>query len=230
MTAIIVIRQPDAVYIATDGAVCEAGLFVGLQAKAIVAPHLPAIFTFRGYSYLFAAVHEHLGGGEHATFDDMLANAVASMRTAYEEAANWPAYRASHCFDLVIAGWSAKRARAEAYLLSNSESDGTPAWTLRELGTIAMAPPLDDAIAERFRLRDPRALLNELHPAQAALRLMEAQRHVTGSVDDESAEYHSVGGFCQLTVLDRDAIATRILKRWPAPAIGEPLDPMSAAA
>ena len=66
-------------------------------------------------------------------------------------------------------------------------------------------------------------------PFTHGVRLMEAQRRVVGAMDNGAGKNgvtgHGVGGFAQLTTLQRDGIiTTRILRRWPD-EVGERIEP-----
>lgn len=159
--------------------------------KVFSVPHLSAAFALRGVSSMLLAVSLRLCD-TFQSFDamaegagDMLAGMFQPLPKPYPVEANT---------DLVLAGWSERRKRPEAYAAYSYDANGTgaPAFTVVPLepGMIAPHVPVDDLDMDSGDF---------LHAV--------AKRQ-------EAAHPGAIGGFWQETTIWRDRIETRILERW----------------
>lgn len=207
MTAINIITTPAAIHMLTDGASYLAdGTLGALSSKVYPLPHLSAVLSVRGPHMMLPLVGATLSMAD--SFDDLVAGLADAVRGVVDA---WGGLL-TMCdigadFDLVVAGFGA--AGPAAYVLTSKERDGVPAWKAHRLGPF-VAMPWDAATEARVEhgltLAEREGELDD--PEGFLLRVVEAQRrfHEDGR--------HGVGGFAQCTVLDRQGISSRVVRRW----------------
>lgn len=228
MTAINMIVHPKAVYILTDGAGYKPdGEILTIQQKVIALSPLNTVLAARGVVALLHAYAEHISSS-FSSFDDLLAGVISNVRAMGEHLRTGLSAEVIDApFDLMIAGWSESRDRGEVYGLFNHETYGLPAWSLVPIEEGCLTPG-DQGFTDRLREAgiDPRS--EAFDPAADGLRILEEQRAMPWPALGGGEPIYGVGGFGQLTTLERDRITTRILKRWPD-AIGEKITAAGAA-
>jgi hypothetical protein len=116
-------------------------------------------------------------------------------------------------FDLVVVGWSESRGRCETWLMFSQARGDQGAWTPHEMGPVVLMP-YDEALGDRLGLTEAQ-IAGGLHAVEDGLRIIEEQRGVSAFQGDRDVPSHGVGGFAQLTLVGRDHIETRIMRRWP---------------
>ncbi|MFG1396134.1 hypothetical protein [Roseixanthobacter pseudopolyaromaticivorans] len=222
MTAINLAIHPETIFVVTDGASYMAdGTLGALSSKTYPLPHLNAVLAARGPHYFLPLVGATLSMAD--SFDDL----VAGLADAVRDVMAVHGGLLSLCdigpdFDLVVAGFG--EAGPAAYVLTSKERDGVPAWEVQPMGQF-VAMPWDAATEARVEhgltLAEREGELDD--PEGFLLRVVEAQRHV------EEDGRRGVGGFAQVTVLDREGVSSRIVRRW-GDVVGERLGMAALAA
>ena len=220
MSAVNIIRVPDAVHIFTDGASYHAdGRLGAVGQKVWPLAHLNAALICRGPHLLMPSLIGRIST-VFASFDELVAGIVQLAMIAFaEHKATLDCCELGPDFDLFIAGWSEARGRGESYVVC-SHSTHVEAWSLAPLDDVALSPFNDEfglwmtANAERLAATDSMS--------EMGAEMMEAQRGIKGDHAGKGAPIHGVGGFCQWTMITPCTITTGIVRRWPD-AIGEPL-------
>jgi len=222
MTAINVFIRPDAVHVLTDGAgYAPDGRLLTIEQKVIPLASLSVVLAARGIIGLLHLYAEQISKS-FTTFDGLVEGVTAEVWKVIEHSQGKfsPGILEAH-FDLIIAGWSERRDRAEMYLLCNHDTYGIPAWELAQADDGYISPGSEELFA-RLRARGV-DVFEKLDPETDGLRIIEEQRGMTWPPAAGGEPIRVVGGFCQLTTVRRDEITTRILKRWPD-RIGERID------
>jgi len=208
VTALCVVCKQDHVTLITDGACVEAGGRLAMVApKVFLLPHLSAALAIVGPTALIPKLGAMFSIPE--TFDDLLAEAPAMARVAYDALGDMKDFGdEARDFELSLVGFSETRNRAESYLIRGHERDRLPSWELSVADNIIVTPlPLHYEWPEAF------------DPLTDGLVLIEAQRRVIGPLG------HVIGGFAQVTTITRASIETKIIRRWPD-VVGEKITPM----
>ena len=221
MTAINVIRQAKAVHILSDGVFCNAeGVICELGPNVFSLPHLPAAIAIRGPTQ-FMPFLVHRLARECQSFDNLLAGIVPIALEVHISVPMTLGYgNVTPNFDLVVVGWSAKRNRAESFLVTSehhvSENDHG-AWRLVELPDVLITPPVGMAQIQFLKWKVPESA-EAFRPDIDGIKLLEAQRLSQGSLSLKypNEEFgFSVGGFIQLTSVCNRGVSSAILHRWP---------------
>jgi hypothetical protein len=212
MTAINVMRFRNAVHVATDGliylttregdSVCQH-----LAPKTFTASHLPMVLATRG-AHGAAFTLGTLFVMQFQSFDalvDGIEQAFPALHEVYCHGTGYPDLPDVRNTELVLAGWSAIRAQAEAYFIragAEQYLDGSfPPFKLIELDAVLCAPwPSSLFSASGLNENDESVCRN-------MTAVMEAQR-------DEFPG--RIGGFLQLITLTEQTITSRILRQWAA--------------
>ena len=215
MSAVNIFRQTDAVHVVTDGYAIDDTAEPGTGAyfavpKVFPLPHLNAVVAARGVllaPWLMAMCIARSGD----SYDAAKQRAVQSARDCAGSLANLPR---GGLFEFYVAGFS-ETTGADSYCVTSSEATGVPVWQVVDLGTSSFAPS-DQSVLDEMQRGLPANLrtLDDLDPEREGLRVLELQRarHFTGV---DSVERMNIGCFAQITTVTRDAITTRILRRWP---------------
>jgi hypothetical protein len=205
----------------TDGASYLAdGTLMTVSGKVEILAHLNAVVAARAPSLFLPLIAHHLGQA-FDTFDAM----VAGLSEAVQVGVALHSRIFDLCdlgadFDLIVVGWSNARGRCETWTLFSQDRGDAKAWTAHEMGPVMLAP-YDGPLGDRLALTDAQ-LAGGLHPIDDGLRIIEAQRAVAAPQGGRAQPSHGVGAFAQMTLVGRDHIETRIMRRWPDP-IGAPL-------
>jgi hypothetical protein len=218
MTAINVIRHPDAIYILTDG----AGFGEDSQPSALVnkvfpLPHLNAALALRGQFPMLVVLASALSTVAIDTFDE-LKRLLPSI--ALQVASGLRPVMVSVEFDLVVGGFS-EASGSDSYGVFSHDRHGLAPWKVHQFGEMSVAPQSDEVQA--FLWSFPEGMsAKDFTPEVDGLALLNVQR--------ATAEGGRImGGFAQLTKITRQGIGTRVLERWPVTA-GADLRPDFAAA
>lgn len=224
MSATNAIITEDAIHICTDGSACLMdGSFRGQAQKVAILAHLPCVIAARGSTMFPVSAAVNINS-RFTSFDALLPEVPTLFRRIseqFEAQVRDMGYEDSlggGGGEFMVAGWSDRRQRLEAYWMISDDRFGTGVepWTLLPIQGLAFSPSTDAAMAQfRQVMADIGNVLE--HPEEASLRFMEVQRGLsTEGLDGLSLV--AAGEFCQLTTLRRDGISTKILKRWPARA------------
>jgi hypothetical protein len=219
MTAINTIRQSHAVHILSDGAFCnDQGTILEIGPNVFPLPHLSAAVALRGATHFLPFLVYRLCR-DCTSFEELLSKVV---RTALEVYASFPMMlgtlgfgNVTPDFDLVVAGWSAKRNRPESYIVAapRQQPQATPPWSLIDLPEILIAPSITELQIHAAQWSVPKSA-EAFNPAEDGLKLLQAQRARRPTLNVEPKP-HYVGGFIQLTTISDAGVDTKILHRWP---------------
>lgn len=218
MTAVNIFCFSDGIMVWTDGACYDAdGRAVSFHDKARPLPHLRAVLVGRGPG-LFFPIISHLVASKFGTFDEAVEGLTALVRQAMVELADMMKLcQHGTDFHVFLAGWSESRDAPEVYRVEAADPD-----MLHREGQISVWS-LDEEGSKQILAELPTP--QHFSTMEAGLRVMEVQRmrmreHLaTGA---SPLEVGMVGGFAQLTVINRQLIQTQIIRRWPD-RIGERL-------
>jgi hypothetical protein len=214
MSAINVFTYSDGAVIWTDAASYLAdGTLAAISSKVHPLPHLNAVIAARAPSLFLPLIGLRLGQS-FDSFDAMISGLAQETRIFF----GLHSQIFSMCdlgpdFDLVVCGWSENRGACETWIMCSQARGELAAWTPHQMGPVALMP-YDDALGAVLTLSEAQ-LGGALHPVEDGLRIIEAQRNVKVCQGKESVPSHGVGGFAQMTLLGREQIETRVMRRWP---------------
>lgn len=118
-------------------------------------------------------------------------------------------------FEIYVGGWSETSGPDSYVVTSRSDTAGVKPWTLAQASEVCGAPMDAESQGEWLAMLPQNPLASAIRPEVEGLALMEIQRKRTFESKSAAPPGSYVGGYCQLTTIRRDAITTRILRRWP---------------
>lgn len=197
MSAVAIFLEPDAAWLAVDGATYRygEGRSESFQQKAFPLTHLGCVVTVRGPQ---AYAHPLLPvlNARFASFEDLVDGLHLAAWIVHEEMKADLAERYGNAdVEVYVVGWSHERDRAEAYMVTSQDFYGEP-WRRLEIDRFACAPGVEAS--------------TETDIPAAALDVVERQR----AVRDEHG-HCCVGGHLQLVKVTPDTIHSAIIHRWP---------------
>lgn len=216
MSGIAICQETDRIVFVSDGtAYDQHGVVTGECSKVVLIPECSCVLAQRGVTGFALDLRYEMG--MLSDFDHLLrvvCQAAANVDGIYKRIAtcnpNWTVY---------IGGYSEQRTRFETYLLSSRDRPTGAALSLLPFDEPLVAPMPDEAILKQF------GILDADEPAEhLCVRYICAARAFKSPNDAKSANTSAVGGFLQLTVLERHRITTEIVHRWRDP-VGELIDP-----
>lgn len=236
MTAIAIVCAPaSGIVIASDGAAYDDdGVLRQVHPKVELYPHMSCAIGARGAGPANGYVKEWLtayGISDHAQVLLRLPDAARDA-ARHLDLSDYPHER--H-FSLFVCGWSEERQEFETHVLRSRESTGAaedgsaktiPPFTIHPLPWIHFAPPPYDDAAEHCGLEHPELVATKAEPLDAvsyAVRAVCAARAARFPPELDGRRFYGVGGFIQVTTVQRDTITTTIVHRWPD-QVGEVLD------
>jgi hypothetical protein len=208
MTAINVCIVPGAVHLFTDAGHIDIGKnrVEGIANKVMIAPEYNAAIAASGFAFIEKIMASVLAQTSFVDFDALATGFPALIKQAivhgthYGAPSSWP-----NC-EIVLAGWS--RGKDEPVAIVFESADG-----FRGKEVTRFVRPAVGGLSFDCE-----------NVAESGLALMRAQRNTVFTITDDLAprqgftanSYHRrvVYGFCQETVVTRDAITTRVLERW----------------
>lgn len=239
MTAINVVKRPDGIYVFTDGSILDShGVVCGFQSKVATLPHLPAVVCCRGWSMAPSTVGAMLGMA-FSSFDELVAGVAALLPTLVKQIDFGLQGCNDNILEFLIAGFSSRRGRYEAYFIRNSENwDRVRKCDNRDAAIMPAAFELVELLDDISVMPMPTG--DELRSAgiedsgspdiegtlMLGMKLLAVQRQML--IPTRGGSYHIVGGFAQMTRLGRNSIVQSIPMRWPD-RIGELITLVAAA-
>ena len=214
MTAINIIVSGDVAHVLSDGAFCSSdGIVRQIAPKVSLLPHIPAVVGILGNSVMLQGVTSEIQI-TCPNFEAIVQKLEPTARVMHDRTAGYvsSAGLATH-FEIMVVGWSEVRQSFEIYTLHNRENE-EGAWVVRQSddpgGRITPAPPIELLNAQGWDLQD----FSQFDPEVHGILLLSAQRTMKNVQTTDGVPRRFVGGFAQLTTLERDRITSRILKRW----------------
>lgn len=211
MSALICIATNEAAYIFSDGSAYVVGSFTnhGRVAKLLCLPHLDCVVGVVGRFAAATLAASVIADAGIRDFDDLMERGAAVLRRAWNETpekVGLPQTVLWGDYILGVAGWSRKNDRAQFFSVSNFARDGFESF--------------EPIVASEFRYPEvsfPR--LDRERPVESGLAVMRQQRDeiVSPVVDgqiDRTIQLRGADGHCQLAVVSRNSISTRILETW----------------
>lgn len=237
MSAICIIRsseKEEAIAVASDGATSNYDATMGgCVSKVLALPHLNCFVGNVGAAGVTAGLVFTISWKSYPSFDHVLANVVEDFREILAAAALYTRERDPPA-TVVLGGWSDERQRFESYKVNSrsrevinvatGEKFFSEPWVVTPLPQIWGSTAHPDDPENRFGLRAE----GEVNLLDLAARFVCAARAGSGpdgELDPDTGISGScVGGFLQMTLLQRDTVKTWIAHRWPD-VIGEVIDP-----
>jgi len=241
MSAIAVAVMEDGILVASDG-VCytyETGAVSGFVSKVSLLPEYNCFIGATGAGAFMNALLWEMNQ-EFGSFDDIVADFDALCATVHRKlftdySGVWETGPMTEV-SCVIGGWSDARQAFEAYRIVSYDKESV---SLSDGSSIRLTPFEKQLLpASIWCSTSPRNAMKEfgLDPAppndstmDILSRLICACRADSGMVKDETGggddRFHMVGGFLQITVLQRDRIESVIAHRWEEDRLGYPIDP-----
>lgn len=219
MSALNAFVTADAVHLFTDGAVYLTGdsTVVGWMTKVFNLPAFDAVVGFVGTPQS-ALLSVAAAADVRATdFDGFMDVFGGKLKTAAAQARRGGQPFMESC-ELVVAGWSKSKDELQAHAIAGFSDNGRPAFEMRPV-TKFLRPYGGSLVGVAF---DPAC------PSESGLAIMEEQRCSKWKPHGAWTDIHAVGGFCQHTILTRDEVTTRVIRRWPD-VVGEKIDLARAA-
>jgi hypothetical protein len=207
MTAIIAYVLPGDQHAAlwTDGAGTDPdGTIAAACQKTLLIAYLPAAIAIRGMSWVAELATRELFDA-FTDFDDLVARFDAAWGEAEVGLPDVGAERGD--YQIVMAGYSASRARAEIHVFCSAGTGGLPQRRLTRVPAIAM--PLDADVAATAA-KSGFKVGEMAFTDDAALVLIRAQRQVPG-----------VGLFAMRTEIRATGLISRIVERWSDDYVGK---------
>ncbi len=223
MTAVIIARQRDCIFVATDGATySQTGETLLFTNKVLAIPHLNMVITNTGSAGATPWMAIELAKQQFSSFDDMI------LAMPYRMPKILKACPVDLGTDIMLAGISEERG-PESYVFrlndelpmtgSREEVEASPYYAdapgeLVKLPDLIMTPiPTDQVIPANFEGVD---LDGDVDSVTWSLKkIITMQRHM-----DLPRGIPGIGGFAQLTTISADGITQRILQRWAEDKIG----------
>lgn len=227
MSAYVVVQQPDAVHVLTDGlSYAPDGVVREITEKCFQLGSMPAAVTSRGPAGLQKIIAEiaEIACSDGASFDvflDYFPSLMEGVNKAMTHDGKAPE------FDIIMAGWSALRDRLVVYSWENHEryrTEAAPYELVEITAPILMAPvPSDpDLLAAGW---NPALQWNAFEPERDGLIIMEAQRRFKSTERDQvDPGLFFVGGRVTLTTVTRQGVMQKPLKQF-ADTIGQKIRP-----
>jgi hypothetical protein len=208
MTAINIVIKSDAIHVLTDGGAYDVdGILLEQFQKAVALTHLNAVIAVRGPRQIGLVLRGLLESS--LSFDHLKTSISERLEAACTPAL--PQWERSFGafgtkFDLFVCGFSETQG-ANGCVVSSYNRDGVPPWQSVELGALTITPGTQEIYSA---LPTP----DLFDPKVDGIRLLEMQRAEPVKVPWSSKPQHIVGGFVQLTTIEKNRISSEVIHRW----------------
>lgn len=239
MSAVAIAVGADGIIVASDGVSYdyESGNVGHYVSKVIVMPEYSCFIAATGMGAFGAALRWEADQNINS-FDDLVDGFERLAKDVHRRLCiqHYGSFAAPETeMSCVIGGWSERRQAYEAYRLVSYAKpsvrlvDGKSVeyelepFRMEDLPAAIWCSHLP-AHAASFGITPPPA---DMETAEILARLICACRAGSGFVeeDDGPGRHYNVGGFLQMTIVQRDHIQSWIPHRWPEDEIGKPIDP-----
>ena len=225
MSVYLLVEKSASIEIVTDGgAWTHDGVLRAITSKVKVIEHMPAVVLGRGAARAVEWFAQ-IAGEDCPTFDDLVDRAADLIAETIWQAAREVDEAMLSSYQVLVAGWSDRRHRLEAYY-----AEAATAGTLRPASPAMWSGP-GEAWRRFLSSTAHPAAREDFDPAEDGVRWMEAMRRepiTFGLADGPSSRGYGVGGFVEHVSVKRGGIARQIVRVWPD-AVGKPVDPFSEA-
>jgi hypothetical protein len=222
MTAINIVLLKDAAHIFSDGASSDRdGVIRGISSKVFAFPNIKAVIGVRGSSGALT-VFAHTMAFKAASFDDLRADAVTTFRDAiFSHDKIFAQSPDGTKIQVMVAGFSDHSGTSEYFSVSNfDDPDGSVDSFVNDPPKIVYAPTGPEFEADLTRIKESHLKIrswSDFRLREFGIETMEVQRRI---VKGRARRDGCVGGFIQLTSVDRENITSSIIHRWHEDKIG----------
>lgn len=205
MTAINTFVRESGVYFVVDGATYLPAIAgnpakTGRMTKVQHLPWLGAAFAITGPATAAVFINPMIGDSHASTFDGFLAEFPQLLKNGVEEFKKHGQQKVIDPAEIVVAGWSDKNERYEAYAIATYGHNQHAPYTLRPV-TKYMRPYPSTATWATF---EPE------HAERDGMRILDLQRaSCRNSTDGDLTG--AIGGFAQLAHLTRDGMTSKLI-------------------
>lgn len=238
MSALITLRQREAVHILCDGAGYDAeGTVRAIMSKSFAIPHLSAVISTRGPAIALPFIATRLST-LFSSFDELVSGIEAELPKIIEDAGALFAVSGAGSTEMALIGWSDQNDTGMAFTIQSGDASETRAEyadveqpdsfkLVERLAAFAWPAPSAEIMrvaAHGFLDAD----IEKLVPAVDLLQIMEMQRQ--SLVEYNGLDIYVVGGLALLSTVSRGGTITQqVIHRWPEDRIGadivpEPID------
>jgi hypothetical protein len=197
MTAINILRAPDAVHMSYDTKGTIGDIGIAQVTKCVPVPHIHAAVATRGHAQVLHVIAGEMS--QHLSYDDMKGGIVRRLKDTQAMRRVTPQWAdlLETEFDAFFIGWG--KDGPDAFAVFSHNKHGFPAHQILDIGIGILTPTVPhDALQEISNIADMTAR------AIAALSLQASIRP------------DIVGGSMIETVVDRGSIRTRSLGQFPS--------------
>jgi hypothetical protein len=238
MSAIITLRQREAVHILCDGAGYDSeGTVRAVMSKAFAIPHLAAVIATRGSAVALPFLGTRLSA-LFSGFDELVSGIETELPQIVHDSEEFFAISGANSTELAVIGWSDQNDSGMAFTIQTGDANDTRAEY------VDLEQPESFKLVERpdaFALPAPSAEImrvaahgfldadiDKLVPAVDLLHIMEMQRQ--SLIEYNGQELYVVGGLALLSTVARGGTKTqRVIHRWQEDQIGELIEPTPIA-
>jgi hypothetical protein len=230
MTAINAVARDNAAYLLTDAALYDPnGIIQGFMSKVVTFPHLHLAMAVTGSVKATLELVAVLSKSA-TSFDTAIEGAPDLFRDLCQAGYFEMETEKASQVRLILVGWSGA-GRGEAYALSTMDEPNHPAFTLSK-GVIFTSPsPAHDDLRRAGIMTEEGGIHCRFADDVPELlgRMVDLQREMAWPVPGNPDQIkHIVGGHATLTAIDKNGISQRVVRRWTADRIGEPIEPQEA--
>jgi hypothetical protein len=233
MSAIITLRQREAVHILCDGAGYDSqGTVRAVMSKAFAIPHLSAVIATRGSAVALPFIGTRLSA-LFSSFDELVSGIETELPKIVDDSEEFFAISGATSTELAVIGWSDQDDCGKAFTIQTGDTSDTRAeyadFEQPEPYKLVDRPDafaLPAPSAEIMRAADFRGDVDieKLVPEIDLLQIMQMQRE--SLIEFNGQEIHLVGGLALLSTVARGGTITQcVINRWPEDKIGELIQP-----
>jgi hypothetical protein len=215
----------DAAHVFTDGVLLNSqdNTIAGFASKVQPLAPYQAVVSVVGHGWITQLLASMVTEQAFDDFDALAADFARLVQDLIDRAARLPGLPPMDKFVAGLAGWSAQ-ADAPAFV-SVASFQRPEAVAFEPVRSTRFLQPAQTHAHDRSILD---LKFNPADPEGSGLAIVRAQRAQRFTAWHDSKPCYGVGGFCQHTIVSRDAITMRVLERWPEDRIGAKIMPGAA--
>jgi hypothetical protein len=232
MSALITLRQRDAVSILCDGAGYDSGgALQCVLSKAFAIPHLSAVIATRGAAVSLPFIATRLST-EFSSFDDLVSGIEEKLPKIILDSEALFALSGAASTEMAVIGWSDQNDSGMAFTIQTGDVSDTRAEyagveqpesfkLIERPDAFALPAPSADIMRDAGFRGD--ANIERIIPEIDLLQILEMQRQ--SLIEYNGQDICVVGGLALLSTVARGgSITQRVIHRWPD-EIGELIQP-----